>query len=119
MNKFKVQLKSIKLFGYHGVLKEEKENGQNFEVDIKYKFEKHDAADEIDSTIDYSEIYLVAKKTFEAKQYDLIENLAQDIANAILAKFSAIKQVKATVWKANPPVGGNVASVGITAKSKR
>jgi len=116
---YKIYLKKIKLFGHHGVLEEEKTNGQNFELDIKFKYEKTDKTDRLEAAVDYSEVCSVAKQVFEAKIYDLLENLVQDIANSILNKFEAIKEVKVKARKLNPPVGIQAASVTVSIKEKR
>ena len=119
MSIFKIHLKKIKLFGYHGVLPEEKEKGQNFELNIKFLYEKTDDADRIEAAVDYAEVCTVAKQVFEAKRYDLLENLVKDIASAILDNFKAIKKVKVRASKQNPPIGADADSVSVSIKEKR
>ncbi len=118
--KFKAKLKSIKLFGYHGVLPEEQEKGQDFLIDLTFGFIKQNPEDKIEATIDYAQVYRVAEETFKATRYNLLENLAQDIANAVLDSFSPIIKVKVAVSKINPPIkGSNIEKVTVTYKSKR
>ena len=64
---FKGKISNIKLFGYHGILDHEIEQGQNFEIDIDYMYSipyKH-LNDEIQNTVDYMDVYLVVKSVFK------------------------------------------------------
>ncbi len=119
MGLFKVKLKKIKLFGHHGVLEEEKENGQDFFIDVNYSFGREQEEDDISKTVDYSKVVSVAREVFERKRYDLLENLAQDIVRAILNKESAIEKVRVSVWKKSPKVGAETEAVGVSVKENK
>lgn len=112
--KHKVQINKIELFGYHGVLEDEKENGQNFVIDITYTFNKTDISDDISSTVDYSKICDIAKESFFIKNYDLLENLSHDIASSILNSYESIEEVILTVTKSNPPMNTPASSVSVS-----
>ena len=118
MSSYKVKLKSIKLYGRHGVLEEEKEKGQDFLIDIKFTFNKSNDTDEIEDTVDYSRVYSVAKNIFEAKRYNLLETLVKDIANKIMAEMPKISTVKVSASKEKPPIGGDIAQVSVSIKEK-
>ena len=119
MSSYKVKLKSIKLYGHHGVLEEEKEKGQDFLIDIKFAFNKSNDSDDIEDTVDYSKVYSVAKNVFEAKRYNLLESLVKDIAKNILAQMPKISKAKVTASKQNPPVGGDISQVSVSIKEKK
>jgi FolB domain-containing protein len=59
---FKIIIKNLRLFGYHGVNEEEKINGQEFQFNIviylnKGSFNGTDSSsDDIENTINYSEV---------------------------------------------------------------
>ena len=119
MSLFKVKLKQVKLFGHHGVLEEEKENGQDYFIDINYSFRREQEEDDIGKTVDYSKVVSVAREVFESKRYDLLENLAQDIVRAILSKESAIEKVRVSVWKKSPKVGAQTEAVCVSVKENK
>ena len=54
----KIIIKGLKLFAYHGVNPEEKENGQNFILDITAELDADAAkkSDNIDDTVSYAKI---------------------------------------------------------------
>lgn len=106
----KIKIKSLQLFGYHGVLQEEKEAGQNFNIDITYTIEEKEN-DDIEKTVDYREVIKETNKFFKIKRYNLLEQLVKDIAGNILDKFSDIKSATVKVSKINPLVKETVQSV--------
>ena len=77
-----IKINEIKLFGYHGLYDVEKENGQDFviniAVELAYQAESYDS---IDGAVDYVEIAKIAKETFNNDRYNLIETLAIEISN--------------------------------------
>ena len=82
----KVIIKGIKAFGYHGVFDLEKKSGQDFIVDIEYSYDTSDAieTDDISKAIDYAAISNLVKNIVEGESRNLIEKVADDIANRLL-----------------------------------
>ena len=82
----KITIKNLKLFAYHGVNPEEKENGQNFYLDIDYYVNIANACknDNLDDTVSYAKVVKVVRKAFTDEKYDLIERASQVVADAIL-----------------------------------
>ena len=74
-----IKITGIKTFGYHGVFEHEKDSGQEFIVDIEYKYETKDAIlnDEIDNAIDYGAVILKVKSIVESGSKNLIETVAK------------------------------------------
>jgi 7,8-dihydroneopterin aldolase/epimerase/oxygenase len=116
----KIEIKGIKIYGYHGVMEEEKKLGQNFIVDLKiYKdLKMAGETDSIENTVSYAEIYDSVKQIIKKEKYDLIERLAEKIAEEVLTKF-AIDKIKVRVKKPNAPIYGNFKYVGVEIKRKR
>ena len=81
----KIRINKIKLFGYHGVYKIEKEKGQNFIISVEIKIVDTDYKDKIENTVDYMGIVDIVKDVFSAKRYNLIETLSVDISNKIIS----------------------------------
>ena len=53
----KIKINKLRLFGYHGVYDNEKNNGQDFILNITAKIRKYkNKEDKLDGTTDYEEI---------------------------------------------------------------
>lgn len=95
----KISIKGLKLFAYHGVNPEEKENGQNFVIDLDYYVNIARACqmDTLDDTVSYAKVVKTIRRVFTAEKYDLIERAAQVIADAVLDEFDDIFKVEVTL----------------------
>ena len=119
---FKVFIKNLKLFGYHGVNPEEKIDGQDFifnvSIELKENFEKPVIGlnDDISNTVNYSEMISVIKKVNSSNKFDLLETLSIQIAQNILDFSPLISKVKVKVEKPNPPIKEEMESVGVSCK---
>ena len=102
----KITIKGLKLFAYHGVNPEEKENGQTFYVDLDYYLNIYKAchSDDLNDTVSYAKVVKTINRAFTAESYDLIEKAAQIVADAVLDAFEAIERVDVTVKKPEAPV---------------
>lgn len=100
-------LKGLEFTGCHGVLPEEKTTPQIFRIDINLYKELILAGqtDDLADTINYAEIYDEVKNIIENNSYNLIEKLAETIAQNILDKYP-IAAIKVIVYKPNAPVKG-------------
>ena len=115
----KININKIKLFGYHGVYEKEKKEGQNFEISISVKLEKlKKIKDEIDCTVDYTEIIDKAITIFNSKRYNLMESLLSDMLHEILS-INNIRYASASIRKTNPPVNCELESIEVKQKRKR
>ncbi len=54
-----------------------------------------------------------------AMRAKLLEHVAKRIIDSILLKIEMVDEVKVTVAKRNPPIGGDVAEVSVTLQQKR
>ena len=102
----KIIIKGLRLFAYHGVNPEEKENGQNFIIDVTYYLPLDGAcsSDALEDTVSYAAAVKVIRKAFTEEKYDLIERAAQRVAEALLSGFDKITKVDVTVKKPEAPV---------------
>ena len=103
----KIRLKNIVFYAHHGFYKAERELGQKFEIDIEVGCSLRESAlnDELNKTIDYSQIYTIAKETFERHKFKLLETVAEKMAREIL-KVKGIKTVLIKVRKPHVPMNG-------------
>ncbi|MCR5184431.1 MAG: dihydroneopterin aldolase [Opitutales bacterium] len=112
----KIIIGGLKIYGYHGVLPEERENGQTFFVDLELALDLRRAgtSDDLGDTVNYAEICQKVKALTEAvPACFLIEALAEKIAALVLRDFAAVKTVLVRVHKPQAPVGVPVADVAV------
>lgn len=120
---FTIKIPNIKIFGNHGCYRQEKNNGQEFDVSIKIFLERSISLrgnDTLDSTLDYVDIVNIVRKNFNLYRYNLLEELAIKISEVILHSIGQNKifieeKIKITslnikIKKYNP-IGMNVPNV--------
>jgi dihydroneopterin aldolase len=109
-----IELTGFELYGYHGVLEEERERGQPFVLDVALELASHPAADRIEDAVDYREVAACVREAFEAEQVQLLETLAASIAEALLARFplaSARVRVGKPRVRLDPPARSSAVTV--------
>ncbi|MBV9468113.1 MAG: dihydroneopterin aldolase, partial [Abitibacteriaceae bacterium] len=82
----RILLNGLAFFGYHGCHPSERELGQKFIVDIELECDLTAAgeSDDLQDTIDYMSIYNAAREVIEGEPAQLLESLAQRIADFAL-----------------------------------
>ncbi len=81
-----IELIGLELHGYHGVLEEERRDGQRFLVDVEVEPEEATAGetDRLADAVDYRRVVAVVQSVFEATPYQLLEALATAIADELV-----------------------------------
>lgn len=117
----KISIKGLKLFAYHGVNPEEKENGQNFVIDLDYYVNIARACqmDTLDDTVSYAKVVKTIRRVFTAEKYDLIERAAQVIADAVLDEYDDIFKVEVTLKKPEAPISAEFDYVAVSIMRER
>ena len=115
-----IKVENIRVFAYHGCLKEEKKIGSDYRVDLEVRANLQTSAksDKLSETVDYVLLNSIVKEEME-KSSHLLETVAKRILTRIFSEEDLVK--KATVWvsKLNPPIGGDVQKVTIKMSQKR
>ncbi|MCB4807262.1 dihydroneopterin aldolase [Tamlana sp. 62-3] len=115
-----IKVENIRVFAYHGCLKEETKIGSDYRVDLEVEANLQPSAktDQLSDTVDYVFLNRIIKEEM-AKPSHLLETVARRILDRIFNEDKLVK--KATVWvsKLNPPIGGDVAKVTIKMTDKR
>jgi dihydroneopterin aldolase len=110
-----ISLTGLRAFGRHGVYDFEREQGQDFVVDVVLDLDLTPAAgsDDVADTVHYGELAdaLVAIVTGEPVR--LIETLAQRLADACLAD-RRVSAAVVTVHKPGAPIPHSFADVAVT-----
>ena len=102
-----VQLRGLRFSGAHGVLPEEHERPQPFEVDLDVFMDLRPAgtSDDLDLTVDYARLCAVVGAVLEGEHVQLLETLAERVATGVLqACEGRARSVAVTVRKLRPPV---------------
>ncbi len=95
--------------GCHGVLVQEKTTPQTFQVDLEMFLDLQIAgkSDELSRTVNYDQVFHLVERIVSEESYDLIEALAEQIAQNLLSAFPLIARLEVTVYKPQAPVQGN------------
>lgn len=111
----RIILRGIRAIGYHGVYDDERTTGQPFEVDVVLTLDLAPAAasDDVSDTVHYGELARGVADAIEGDPVDLLESLAQRIADVALA-HPLVRQVEVTVHKPEAPVGVQLTDVAVT-----
>ena len=111
MDSDRIVLEGMQFYGYHGGSAEERSLGQPFQVDMEVELDLTVAAksDNRDDTVSYTHLYRVVKDVIEAEPKNLLETLAEEIAQRSLHSFP-IQAVRVRVKKTRPPIKGAVLS---------
>ena len=110
-----VEITQIAAWGRHGVLDAEQEIGQAFTVDLGLHLSTATAArtDDLTATVNYAEAAALALEAIQGRPHQLIETLAEQIAQAVLALSPRLRAVTVTVHKPAAPVGLPVGDVRV------
>jgi 7,8-dihydroneopterin aldolase/epimerase/oxygenase len=110
----------IEAFGHHGVLDFERREGQIFRVDLVLGMDTRPAArsDDLQDTVDYGTLVAAVKKVVENDPVDLIETLAQRIADVCLSD-GRVQWTEVTVHKPDAPIQATFTDVALTITRSR
>jgi len=119
MSDVAIEVNGLELFGYHGVLEEEREDGQPFVFDLELL--AHDAgvrSDKLGDTVDYTKVVACVRKLCEERRFNLIEALAAAVADELLERFD-VSRVRVRVRKPEVRLGVPVAYTAATIERSR
>jgi dihydroneopterin aldolase len=104
MSEFTIELKQLYFFSFHGVYEEERKVGGEFIVDLLVKYSPGDKKiSSISDTINYTTLYEIVKTEMNIPR-NLLETIAQAIAENIHLTFPSAKEIEIRIEKKNPPI---------------
>ncbi len=110
----------IECWGHHGVFDHERRDGQPFVIDLELGVDTRPAAasDDLRDTVDYGSLvdHVVGEVTRDP--VDLIETLAQRIADACLLD-GRVEWARVTVHKPDAPIEARFSDVTLTITRRR
>lgn len=115
-----IKIENLKVFAFHGVYASEKDRGQNFFVNATLYTDFREAAkkDDIEKSTDYGEVCSTIKEVMTVKSYDLIETVAEKVAEGILINFPKIEAVDVEIRKPQAPVPMEFESISVKVSRK-
>ena len=106
--------------GTHGAYEEEQLHPQPFEVDVELALNLQLAglSDALEQTVDYGRVFEICRQIVESTRFNLIEALAEAIAQELLAEFE-VQEVVVRIRKPQVQLGGTVRGAGIEIRRRR
>lgn len=117
----RITLSNMVFYGYHGDLPEENTLGQRFMIDLVLILDIAEAAstDNLQKTVDYTEVYRICRETVEKDRFKLIEALANHVIDRVLVACPIVDKVEITIKKPSVPIAGILDHVAVeTSKSR-
>ena len=114
-----IHLHHLRFHAHHGLYKEEKIVGNEFEVEVTVKYYPPEIpVIEIHQTIDYASIYKLVDERMK-QTVDLLETFVSDTALGILHQFKLAEEVYISIKKMHPPLLNFEGNVGVSFEIKR
>lgn len=116
----RIELRGLRASGVCGVLPEERERPQPLEIDLDVLADLGRAgrSDDLVDTVDYGAICSIVERVITTERFDLLERLAERIAEVVLAD-DAVAEVEVAVRKLRPPVPQQLATAGVRISRSR
>jgi len=117
----RITIRSLEVFAHHGLLPEEREQGQKFLFDIGLSLNDSAAphSDDLADTVDYAAVCDLVARVATTNTFNLLERLASVIADELLANFPQVSKAKVRAAKAAPPVPHPVGEISVMVKRNR
>ena len=106
----RIHLEGMIFYGFHGVDPAEKVLGQRFMVDVTVErdLRKPGRTDSVADTVSYATIFKLTRAVVEGPSRDLIEAVAEGVAEAIGRAYPDLEAVRVRVRKPGAPVKGSI-----------
>lgn len=120
IKEYNIELSNIHLYAYHGVLPQENKVGAWYTLNLRATINNLDsiASDNLESTINYAEIYEVICEEMKIPS-KLLEHACGRILDKLFAKFAIIEKIEITLTKDTPPMSGDRLSSSVNIKAER
>ncbi len=100
-------VQGIEFYAYHGVPDAEQQIGHRYRVDLVVDLDLREAGrtDDLRHTVSYGDLARLVIQIGTSQQRRLLESLAEQMCNAILEQFPAVRRVELFIAKRLPPTG--------------
>lgn len=116
----RIELRGLTIRGHHGVFEHERQDGQDFVVDIKVWIDLAAAAasDDLVDTLDYGVLAQRAADIVAGPPRNLIETVAAEIADGVMVD-ERVHAVEVVVHKPSAPIPLTFNDVAVVARRSR
>lgn len=113
-------IRGLEIYAHHGVFEFERRDGQTFVIDLDLEIDTRSAAasDDLSDTLDYGSLVAGVESAVKQDPIDLIETLAQRIADVCLA-YEMVERVEVTVHKPHAPIEATFSDVALRINRSR
>jgi len=120
MTEDELTLTGLRATAHHGVFEHERENGQEFVIDVSVWLDSRAAAssDDLTQTLHYGVLAEEVVAAVERDPVDLIETVAERIAGVVLAHPEA-RRTRVTLHKPSAPITVPFEDVSISIERSR
>lgn len=110
-----IRIDNLEVYAYHGAYDEEKEKGQYFYVNAELYTNTRKAGmnDDLDVSTNYGTVCDFIHDFMTKHTYDLIETVAEQLAQALLLEFKLVKSILLEIRKPHAPIEKEFESVSV------
>lgn len=110
-----VRINGAVFYAYHGVSKDERRIGAQYEinVDVTCDIARAAKSDRLQDAVNYEAVYARVQKIATTRRYKLMESIASRIVDDLFAGFPAALEIAVCIRKLNAPVNGVVHSTEV------
>ena len=110
-----IRIDNLEVYAYHGVYDEEKEKDQYFYVtaELYTNTRKAGMNDDLDASTNYGTVCDFIHDFMTKHTYDLIETVAEQLAQALLLEFKLVKSILLEIRKPHAPIEKEFESVSV------
>jgi 7,8-dihydroneopterin aldolase/epimerase/oxygenase len=116
----RIELRGLKVRGRHGVFEHERQNGQDFLVDVTVWIDlaRAAASDDLADTYDYSALARLAADIVTGPPRNLIESVGGEIADRVMDD-ERVHAVEVVVHKPQAPIPQQFGDVAVVVRRSR
>ena len=114
-------IKDYRLFAFHGVNPEEKQDGQHFVIDavLYTDLSVPCRTDNVTHTTSYAQVMKTIRRVMTQQNFNLLERAADAVIQAIFAEYPAIAAIDLTLKKPEAPMKMDFGWVGVALSRSR
>jgi dihydroneopterin aldolase len=117
----RILIQGLEFHGFHGVPAAEREIGHRYRVDAALELDLRPAgsSDDFQLTVDYGEAARLLLEIGTGESVQLVETLAERMAQTLIERCAAVMAVELTVTKVHPPVPVPLAGCAVQIRRTR
>ena len=115
-----VKVENLKIYAYHGCMKEEKIIGSDYVVNVTAEclLEKEAFEDDISKTVDYVDLARIVAREMGVRS-KMLESVVKRICSSCLAEIALLNKITVCVSKICPPINADVERVTVCLTEER